>query len=82
MLTDPMGSFNRALEEPEGGRKTFRVAAADCSSAAAEAAAQTGGQVLSVSSRTQNGRTVCVVTVLVPGADGERPRKTTVTIRQ
>jgi hypothetical protein len=37
--------------------------------------------VLSVSSREENGQTVCVVTVLVPGTDGGRPRKTTVTIR-
>ncbi|WP_320109188.1 hypothetical protein [Mangrovibrevibacter kandeliae] len=60
----------------------FRVADADCASAAEQAAAQTGGQVLSVSSRQQDGGTVCVVTVLVPGRDGGRPRKTTVTLRR
>lgn len=61
--------------------ESFEIAAADCSGAAAQAAAQTGGQVLSVSSRQENGQTVCVVTVLVPGTDGGRPRKETVTIR-
>jgi hypothetical protein len=58
------------------------MAAADCSGAAAQAAADSGGQVLSVSSRQQNGRTVCVVTVLVPGSDGGRPRKQTITLPQ
>lgn len=58
------------------------VAAADCSGAAAEAASRTGGQVLSVSSRSQGGRTVCVVTLLIPSRDGGRPRKTTMTIPQ
>ncbi|BDA83704.1 hypothetical protein Sa4125_12460 [Aureimonas sp. SA4125] len=66
----------QALEE------SFDVAQADCASAAAQAAADSGGQVLSVSAREQNGRTVCVVTVLVPGEDGGRPRKKTITIPQ
>lgn len=63
------------------GEGAFETAAAGCSGAAAQAAAQTGGQVLSVSSREQGGQTVCVVTLLVPGTEGDRPRKTTVTIR-
>ncbi|MEX6505611.1 hypothetical protein [Jiella sp. M17.18] len=58
-----------------------QLAAEDCSSAADRAASQTGGQVLSVSMRRQGGQTVCVVTVLVPARDGERPRKKTVTIK-
>ena len=58
------------------------MAAADCSEAAAQAAADSGGQVLSVSSRQQDGKTVCVVTVLVPGADGGRPRKQTIVVPQ
>ena len=63
------------------GEGAFETAAASCSGAAEQAAAQTGGQVLSVSSREQGGQTVCVVTLLVPGKEGGRPRKTTVTIR-
>ena len=58
------------------------LAAGDCSEAAAQAAADSGGQVLSVSSRQKDGKTVCVVTVLVPGSDGGRPRKQTITIEQ
>ncbi|KAB0679939.1 hypothetical protein [Aureimonas leprariae] len=58
------------------------VAAADCSQAAADAAAQTGGRVLSVRSRNQDGRMVCVVTVIVPAKDGGRPRRQTVVVPQ
>ncbi len=70
--------LRRAAPVTEG---LVRLAQADCSSAGSKAAAQTGGEVLSVSTRTEGGQTVCVVTVLVPGTDGGRPRKTTVTIR-
>ena len=59
----------------------FLLAAADCSGAASRAARQTGGQVLSVSTQSQGGQTVCVVTVLVPGKGNQRPRKQTVTIK-
>ena len=59
----------------------MRVAAADCSGAASRAARQTGGQVLSVSTQSQGGQTVCVVTVLVPGKGNQRPRKQTITIK-
>ncbi len=58
------------------------LAQGGCSAAAAEAAAQTGGQVLSVQISEQGGRTVCVVTVLVPARDGSRPRRQTITIAQ
>ncbi len=58
------------------------LAQGGCSAAAAQAAAQSGGQVLSVQIADQGGRTVCVVTVLVPARDGSRPRRQTITIPQ
>ncbi|KAA0971060.1 hypothetical protein FPY71_11485 [Aureimonas fodinaquatilis] len=58
------------------------IAQGSCSAAASQAAAQSGGQVLSVTMAQQGGRTVCVVTLLVPGRDGGRPRRTTVTVPQ
>lgn len=71
------------IAQPSTGMPApVRMAAADCSAAAAQAAADSGGQVLSVSSRQQDGRTVCVVTVLVPGSDGGRPRKQTIVLPQ
>ncbi|PWW02226.1 hypothetical protein DFR52_102894 [Hoeflea marina] len=56
--------------------------AGDCSGAASQVAAQTGGQVLSVSAKSQGGGTVCQVTVLIPGNGNERPKKKTVTVRE
>ncbi|KQT55276.1 MULTISPECIES: hypothetical protein [unclassified Aureimonas] len=80
----PFASWSEERREaaPRERVDGVRMADADCSAAAAEAAAQTGGQVLSVSSREQGGRTVCIVTVLVPGEGGERPRKRTLTLPQ
>ncbi|GGD12561.1 hypothetical protein [Aureimonas glaciei] len=69
-----------AVTLPEA--QPLRMAGGDCSGAAAQAAADSGGQVLSVSSSEQGGRTVCIVTVLIPGEDGGRPRKKTITIPQ
>jgi hypothetical protein len=50
--------------------------AADCSEAARQVVAETGGELLSAQPR--NG--VCVVTVLVPGKGNARPRKVTVRV--
>ena len=51
------------------------AAAADCSSVGEQVAAQQGGQLAKATATTQNGRAMCVVVVLVPGRDGERPRR-------
>ena len=53
-----------------------QLAAADCSDAARQVIAETGGELLSAQPR--NG--VCVVTVLVPGKGNARPRKITVRV--
>jgi hypothetical protein len=64
------------------GPPAILLAAADCSQAAADAAAQTGGRVLSVRSRNQDGKVVCVVTIIIPATDGGRPRRQTVVVPQ
>ncbi|OHV85750.1 hypothetical protein [Ensifer sp. LCM 4579] len=51
-------------------------AAGDCSVAAAQVVAETGGELLSVQP-TSDGK--CVVTVLIPG-NGGRPKKLTVRV--
>jgi hypothetical protein len=81
-LAAPMPGFSGGTQaqREQAGEPMIELAQGNCSAAAAQAAAQSGGQVLSVSSRQQNGQTVCVVTVLVPGTDGGRPRRTTITI--
>ncbi|WP_062208220.1 hypothetical protein [Aureimonas sp. AU12] len=62
--------------------ETVRMAQSGCSAAAAQAAAQSGGQVLSVQTAQRGGQTVCIVTVLIPAQDGNRPRRQTITIPQ
>jgi hypothetical protein len=50
--------------------------AGDCSNAAAQVVAQTGGELLSAKPDGDS----CVVTVLVPGNGNARPRKVTVRV--
>lgn len=67
-----------AVFEPVAGDRSPDVvlAAGDCSAAARQVVAQTGGELLSA--EPQNG--ACVVTVLVPGQGNGRPRKVTVRV--
>lgn len=55
--------------------ESLQVAQADCYAVGERVAAENGGQLARASSSNQGGRTVCVVVVLVPGRDGERPRR-------
>lgn len=72
----------RGFQATAAAEGEVRVAQGGCSAAAREAAQQSGGQVLSVQTSNQGGRTVCIVTVLIPAQDGERPRRQTITIEQ
>lgn len=49
--------------------------AADCYAIGQQVAAQNGGTLAKASPSTQGGQPVCVIVVLVPGRDGERPRR-------
>ena len=53
----------------------FQVAAADCYSIGQQIAAQNGGTLAKASQSSQGGQAVCVIVVLVPGKDGQRPRR-------
>jgi hypothetical protein len=59
---------------------TVQVAAADCYSIGEQVAAQKGGTLAKASASQQGGRTVCVIVVLVPGKDGQRPRREQVVV--
>ena len=59
-----------------GGVRGIVEAGGDCSSAAAQVVAQTGGELLSAKPDGDS----CVVTVLVPGNGNARPRKVTVRV--
>ena len=56
------------------------VAQADCYAVGERVAAERGGTLARASEANQGGRAVCVVVGLVPGKDGERPRRTEVVV--
>ncbi|MDI6026508.1 hypothetical protein QBK99_09940 [Corticibacterium sp. UT-5YL-CI-8] len=49
--------------------------AGDCYAIGQQVAAQNGGQLARATAQNRGGQTVCVIVVLVPGRDGERPRR-------
>lgn len=49
--------------------------ASDCHAIGAAKAKQQGGQLAKATPQTVNGQKVCIVVVLVPGKNGQRPRR-------
>lgn len=60
--------------------QTLMVAQADCYAVGQQVAAQNGGTLARASQDSQGGRDVCVIVVLVPGKDGQRPRRTEIVV--
>lgn len=58
------------------------LVASDCYSIGEQVAAENGGTLAKASQATQDGQPVCVIVVLVPGKDGQRPRRTEVVVPQ
>lgn len=56
------------------------VAAADCYSIGQQVADQHGGTLARASESNQGGQSVCVIVVLVPAKDGQRPRRVEVVV--
>ncbi|WP_311029194.1 hypothetical protein [Mesorhizobium koreense] len=56
------------------------AAAADCYSVGQQVAAQKGGQLAKARPETRGGKTVCVVVVLIPAKDGQRPRRAEIVV--
>ncbi len=54
--------------------------ASDCYAVGQQVAAQKGGTLAKASQATRGGRTVCVIVVLVPGKDGQRPRRAEIVV--
>lgn len=79
-MMSPVAAMPAGLRAPDG-TAIVRVAA-DCSAATAQVVGQTGGQFLSASVKTENGQTICVITVLVQESGAERPKKITKDIPQ
>lgn len=59
---------------------TSQAQAADCYSIGQQVAAQEGGTLAKASASSQSGQNVCVIVVLVPGKDGQRPRRVEVVV--
>jgi hypothetical protein len=54
--------------------------AADCYAIGQQVAAQNGGTLAKAQSANRGGQQVCVIVVLVPGRDGQRPRRTEIVV--
>ena len=54
--------------------------AADCYSIGQRVAAQNGGQLAKARPETRRGKNVCVVVVLIPAKDGQRPRRAEIVV--
>jgi len=74
----PIGGIVDAGAMPIAAPQTSNIlvaAADDCAAVAKDFADKQGGKVASVTPSVRNGAPVCIVVVLVPGRDGERPRR-------
>jgi len=60
----------------------LQTAQADCYSIGQDIAAQNGGTLAKARSANRGGQEVCVIVVLVPGKDGQRPRRTEFVVPQ
>lgn len=56
------------------------LAANDCYAIGQQVAAQNGGTLAKASQATRGGQQVCVIVVLVPGKDGQRPRRSEIVV--
>jgi hypothetical protein len=59
----------------EEAEDNMQVAAADCYSIGEQVAAQYGGTLARASASNRGGQTICHIVVLVPGKDGQRPKR-------
>lgn len=66
------------MRSAEGGE--YLVAAADCYSIGQQVADEHGGTLARASESNQGGQSVCVIVVLVPAKDGQRPRRVEVVV--
>lgn len=57
-----------------------RFAAADCYAVGQRVAAQNGGTLARASAANRGGQAVCVIVVVVPARDGQRPRRMEVVV--
>ena len=82
-LAGTAGSAPAAFSYPAVKPVTLvRPAQADCYALGEDKAAEMGGQLAKANPDTEGGQPVCRVVIVVPGKDGERPKRVEVTIPQ
>jgi len=77
-LMTALGFASPAAAGPRAGE--ILVAQADCYAIGQQVAAENGGTLAKAQSANQGGQEVCVIVVLVPGKDGQRPRRTEIVV--
>lgn len=60
--------------------EVFHLVAADCYAIGQQVAAEQGGTLAKASPDTEGGQPVCRIVVLLPGKDGQRPRRTEIVV--
>ena len=83
------GAQMPAAATPGGGAKDFPEApsrylwaTADCYAVGERVARQAGGTLAAAKPATRGGQAVCVVVVLIPNPDGNRPRRQEIVVPQ
>ena len=71
----PAAAAPLAVPNAPPSAAVFQLAAADCYAIGQQVAAQEGGTLAKASPETEGGRPVCRIVVLLPGKDGQRPRR-------
>ena len=71
-------SISPAVAEPSAAQ--YEVAQADCYALGMQYAARVGGQLARATPEVRGGQQVCVVVVLMPARDGQRPRREEIVI--
>lgn len=65
-----------------GGFSVSPAFAASCYAVGQQVASQKGGTLAKASQANRGGQQVCVIVILVPGKDGQRPRRTEIVVPQ
>lgn len=71
---------NATLALCVAGLFASQATAADCYAIGQQVAQQNGGTLAKASQSTRGGQPVCVIVVLVPGKEGQRPRRSEIVV--
>ena len=74
LLTHGAAGADEKVETDENGDVPL-ISSPDCYSVGEEVAAQKGGLLARSTASTQDGREMCIVVVLIPASDGQRPQR-------